>query len=241
MKTMNLTTALIAMSVLFVACEGPAGTDGRDGVDGSEGPAGQNGLDGTNGTNGTDGTNGTNGTDGTDGQDGEDGINGQDGRDGIDGVNGQDGRDGVDGIDGIDGQDGADGHDGHDGHSGSGPYGVNLEIVSIEGGTGAGGGFNIGDYPVVTFSVTDDDGVPYYLSELSNVYFNLSGPTTHPQVVIYYNQITDVRTASVDNYDGTYTYTFATPVPATFHTVPNDTTDLDEDWEIGRASCRERV
>ncbi len=243
MNSLSLTKGLIAMSILFVACEGANGTDGRDGVDGSEGPAGQNGVDGQNGTDGKDGADGKDGIDGQDGADGQNGVDGINGQDGVDGINGQDGTDGTngidgingqdgrDGVDGIDGQDGADGHDGKDGHNGStGPWGVNLSILSVEGGSGSAGQLEPGDYPIVTFSVEDDDGVEYDLADLSNVYFNVTGPTTHPQIVIYYNQITNVRTTSVDNYDGTYTYTFSTPIPSTFHAVPNDTTALDEDW-----------
>lgn len=103
----------------------------------------------------------------------------------------------------------------------------------MEGGTGAAGQFQAGDTPVVTFSVTDADGQPYRLDDLDNLSFQLAGPVEHYQIVVYYSDLTDTRTAAVYNGDGTYTYTFLTPIPSTYHTVPNDTTDLGEaegDW-----------
>lgn len=163
------------------------------------------------------------GADGADGADGVDGTNGADGSDGADGTNGADGTDGTDGTDGADGADGADAR------QGDAPWGVHLELLSIDGASGAGGAFQVGDIPEITYSVLDDDDAPYDLADLSNIYFNMTGPTTHPQIVEWYQDVNDVKTASVDNNDGTYTYAFINPIPATYHTVPNDTTDLGED------------
>lgn len=169
---------------------------------------------------------GCSGTPGVDGKNGADGTNGSDG---ADGTNGADGTDGINGTDGADGTDGTDGTDAIVPHMGEAPWGVNLEVVSVDGATGAGGAFQVGDIPEITYTVLDDDGVSYAPSDLSKIYFNMSGPTTHPQIVEWYQDITDVATASVDNNDGTYTYSFINPIPATYHAVPNDTTDLGED------------
>ncbi|MES2639467.1 MAG: hypothetical protein V4850_08275 [Myxococcota bacterium] len=160
----------------------------------------------------------------------EPGKNGEDGTKGADGTDGLDGSDGTDGTDGLDGTDGIDGRDGH---VGDGPWGVNLEIVEIAGATGGGGAFQVGDYPVITFGVTDDDGFEYDMAELSAVYFNLAGPTSHVQIVVYNSDLARVVDTAVYNYDGTWTYTFDLPIPAVYDAVPNDTPDLgvdDGDW-----------
>ena len=206
MRMIHSPIALLAASALLAlsgACSGSAGKNGASGTDG---------LDGTNGTNGTNGVDGAVGADGTDGSSGTDGT---------DGTNGTDGTDGVVGV------------DGRDGHRGEGPWGVNLSVVDIAGGTGPDGQFLVGDFPVVTFTVTDDDGLEYDLSELTGMYFNLSGPTSHYQIAIYYSDLSSVSTDAVYDYDGTWTYTFSEAIPATFHAPPNDTTDLgydDGDW-----------
>ncbi len=175
---------------------------------------------------------GCSGKPGANGADGSDGADGAPGVDGIDGTNGADGADGTDGVDGTNGTDGADGTNGTDAvvpHQGDGPWGITLTIVSVGGASGSGGAFQAGDVPEITYSVVDDDGVSYDPADLTNIYFNMAGPTTHPQIVEWYQDVTDVGTASVNNSDGTYTYSFIDPIPATYHAVPNDTTDLGED------------
>ncbi|MFZ5480899.1 MAG: multiheme c-type cytochrome [Myxococcota bacterium] len=163
------------------------------------------------------------GTNGEDGADGADGATGPAGADGADGVNGQNGADGQDGEDGDDGLDGRSGHDGE------GPWGMSLTFTEVTGGTGTGGAFQVGDYPVVTFSLADDNGVAYDMDELSGFYFILSGPTSNYQIVVDYDQLDSVRDHAVGNEDGTYTYTFTAPIPDTYQPVPNDTTELDVD------------
>lgn len=227
--------SLVGLTITLMACEGPAGPQGEKGDpgSGSEGPAGQDGADGTNGTDGTDGVDGQDGKDGLNGLDGADGADGQDGVDGQDGQDGLDGQPGVDGQDGQDGQDGMDGADGMDGHDGAAPWGMNLEVISFSGGTGPDGQFQVGDIPVITFSVTDDAGTPYDVGDLTGLNFQVAGPIDHYQIIEYYSDLSDTRTASVYNGDGTWTYTFLTAIPSTYHAVPNDTTDLgvdDGDW-----------
>lgn len=118
-------------------------------------------------------------------------------------------------------------------HTGEGPWGVHLELLSIEGGSGPDGQLQVGDVPVATFSVTDDDGAPYDLAELYGLAFQLAGPHDHYQIALWYGDLEDPRTASVYNDDGTWTYDFGVPVPSAYHAVPNDTPDLGDevgDW-----------
>lgn len=171
-------------------------------------------------------------TNGKNGVDGLDGAAGADGAPGDAGSNGSDGQDGT-GADGEDGEDGEDGLDGRSGHDGEGPWGMTLTFLEVSGGTGTDGAFLIGDYPVVTFSLTDDAGQSYDLDELSGMYFILSGPTSHYQIVIDYDGMDRVIDTASANTDGTWTYAFSAPVPATYAPVPNDSADLgldDGDW-----------
>ena len=78
-----------------------------EGPEGPVGPAGPTGPAGADGENGENGATGPTGADGEDGEDGEDGV------------------------------DGADGQDGWDAHQGDAPWGIDLEIVSVTGGTGS--------------------------------------------------------------------------------------------------------
>lgn len=164
---------------------------------------------------------------------GADGIDGIDGKKGKKGADGADGFDGNDGFDGQDGQDGVDGQDGFDAHFGESPWGLTLTIEDVTGGTGAGGALLAGNFPVITFSVYDDDGIPYDLAELDRVEFSLAGPSEHMQVVLDRNDLDDVETTSVYNGDGTWTYTSPVAIPATYAPPPNDTADIglvDGDW-----------
>lgn len=205
----------------LVACQGPPGEAGKNGFDGEDGAAGQNGAPGQDGQNGQNG------------QDGQDGLAGQDGAAGQDGLDGQNGQDGLDGQDGQDGQDGRDGVDGRDGHNGDAPWGLNLDVLSVTGGSGPGGAFQVGDQLTITFSILDDDDREYDLSELSGLSFQFSGPTTHYQNVIQYNELASPLTNAVYNYDGTWSYTTNLPIPAVYDTPLNNTADLgvdDGDW-----------
>lgn len=173
------------------------------------------------------------GADGKDGINGSNGANGESGAPGGNGLDGVNGVDGINGVDGVDGETGADGHDGRDGHDGEGPWGINLTLVSIDGGTGSAGAFQVGDFPSVTFTLTDDDGHEYDVSELTGFYFNVAGPTSHYANAILYSDLAKVADTAVYNFDGTWTYDFDIAFPATYHAVLNDTTDLgtdDGDW-----------
>jgi len=160
------------------------------------------------------------------GADGADGEHGADGAGGEDGEGGSDGEDG----DGEDGEDGGDGFDGFDGHSGEPPWGVRVEILSVEG--GGEGPLQIGDEVTLTFTVEDDMGVPYALESLSVVEVQLSGPTEHYQVVFDHSDY-DVREGAVWTGDA-WRYTWPDPIPATWPAQPNDTTDLGvDDGDMG--------
>lgn len=99
--------------------------------------------------------------------------------------------------------------------------GINISVLSIDGASGLDGTFQVGDTISMTFSVTKDDGSDWHLSEFSRGRTLVSGPTFNYQRII--PEKSDLATASVDNGDGTWTYTYATPIPATYLAPVNDT------------------
>lgn len=102
--------------------------------------------------------------------------------------------------------------------------GINIEVVSLSGGSGTGGAFNAGDTVAVTFNLTfdDDDAMP--ITELDSGSILVSGPTSNYQRVLQRQR--DLATAAVKNSDGTYTYTFTDPIPAVYDAPYNDTTSF---------------
>ncbi len=104
---------------------------------------------------------------------------------------------------------------------GEDPPGVNVAIVGLAGGTGPGGNLQVGDFLRVTFTVRKDDGSDWDLAEMSRGRALVSGPTFNYQRVL--PEVSDVLTASVRNADGSYTYSFATPIPAVYEPPYNDT------------------
>lgn len=133
----------------------------------------------------------------------------------------------------CDGDDGARGSDGPQGPPGSsGPLskvlgprddapGVHISIVSLSGGSGPGGNFLAGDRIRVHFTLTKDDGSPWNLSELELARILVSGPTFNYQRVIA--EQTNLLTTSTQNADGSFTYLFNPPIPATYLAPYNDT------------------
>ncbi|MFN0008675.1 MAG: multiheme c-type cytochrome [Planctomycetota bacterium] len=99
--------------------------------------------------------------------------------------------------------------------------GVEVVVLSIDGASGADGTFQVGDRVSVTFELRKDDGSLWELSEMTTARLMVSGPSFNYQRVL--PQVTDVAAASVDNGDGTYTYTFASPIPAVYAAPYNDT------------------
>ena len=117
-----------------------------------------------------------------------------------------------------------------------GPYedlpGVVLAITSVTGGTGASGTFQPGDRPSVTFTVERSDETPRLLEEMTSAWILLAGPTSGYQLVVPAR--IDVRTRSVKNLDGSYTYTFAAGdgIPAQFPAQLNDTAAFVQPGEL---------
>lgn len=189
---------LLGVMVLALSCDGPIG------------PEGAPGKDGTNGVNGVNGANGANGTDGTDG---------------TDGMNGDAGPAGPQGAQGDAGPQGLVGPNATTLTRWDNLPGVVLNITGVAGGTGTGGNLRAGDTMRVTFTVRRKDGRNVDLSELTSTAIYMSGPTNNYQRVIA--SLSDVKTRAVDNRDGTWTYTFAAPIPATYLAPLNDSPAFD--------------
>jgi OmcA/MtrC family decaheme c-type cytochrome len=80
--------------------------------------------------------------------------------------------------------------------------GVNFEIISVTD-TGP------GETPTVTYTITEDDGDPISLDDMDRVRFIVAGPTT--DFAEYWSEAGGLD--SVDNGDGTYSYSLETPIP----------------------------
>lgn len=104
------------------------------------------------------------------------------------------------------------------------PPGIIIDIVSVTGGSGAAGNFQVGNTVRVNFTLKKNDGSDWDISELGRGRGLVSGPTFNYQRVIVEQR--DLNTASVANSDGSYTYTFPDPIPATYLAPFNDTPDF---------------
>ncbi|MCA8941600.1 MAG: hypothetical protein KDB80_03490 [Planctomycetes bacterium] len=105
---------------------------------------------------------------------------------------------------------------------GATPPGLVIEIEAVEGGSVPGtGAFRPGDTLSVRFSVKQDDGQRIALDALDRGNIMISGPTFNYHRVV--ESISDLRDRAVKNSDGTYTYKFASPLPATYMAPLNDT------------------
>lgn len=105
--------------------------------------------------------------------------------------------------------------------------GLAITMVELDGGTGTGGNFLPGDTITVTFTLTDGAGERIPLDALSEAAALVSGPTTGFQRVIPLTA--DVIERAEWNVDGSYTYAFATPLPATYLAPYNDTAAFGAD------------
>jgi hypothetical protein len=103
---------------------------------------------------------------------------------------------------------------------GDSPPGLHVAIESVTGGTDANSTFRVGDRVTVKFTLTKDDGTPWMLSEMGTARLMVSGPSFNYQRVL--PEVSDVATASVENADGSFSYTFAAPIPATYAAPLND-------------------
>jgi OmcA/MtrC family decaheme c-type cytochrome len=102
--------------------------------------------------------------------------------------------------------------------------GVVIAITALAGASGEGGSFQVGDRVSVTFTIKKNNGSWWNIGEFASGRILLSGPSFNYQRVI--PEKTDLVTASVSNADGSYTYTFADPIPATYASPLNDTTSF---------------
>lgn len=109
--------------------------------------------------------------------------------------------------------------------------GIVLAITGVSGGTGPGGRFRPGDRLSVNFTVEKGDGSAWELDEFSSGRTLVSGPTFNYQRV--FAEVNDVVASAVAQADGSFTYTYATPIPATYIAPLNDTPTFGpEDGEL---------
>lgn len=104
---------------------------------------------------------------------------------------------------------------------GEDPPGINITILSVTGGTGPDDNFEAYDRVRVHFTLTKDNGSNWDIDQLDRGRGLVSGPTFNYQRVIA--EQSDLTSASVRNGDGSYTYTFADPIPDTYLPPYNDT------------------
>ncbi|HEX6882246.1 MAG TPA: hypothetical protein VF530_02635 [Planctomycetota bacterium] len=135
---------------------------------------------------------------------------------------------------GDDGDDGAQGPPGPPGsgsdtelEQGDDTPGITAALVSLSGGTAGNGGFRAGDVITVRFTVQKDAGTRWELAQLSAGRALVSGPSFNYQRVIA--EQNDVLARAVSQSDGSYTYTFAAPLPATYLAPLNDTPSFGTD------------
>jgi hypothetical protein len=138
-----------------------------------------------------------------------------------------------------DGDDGAQGPPGPSGDStteteleqGDDLPGLNVTVLSLSGGTAGGGNFGPGDVIRINYRLQKTDGSDWDIDELGSGRAIVSGPTFNYQRVML--EVTDLLTNSVEQADGSYSYTFATAIPATYAAPINDTPSFGpEDGEL---------
>ena len=110
--------------------------------------------------------------------------------------------------------------------------GIVVHIVSLAGGSGAGGNFQIGDTVSATFTVRTKAGAELPLTALDQAAIWIAGPTSGYQRVLPAGRdqlsLTDVKTRATRNGDGSYTYRFASALPATYGPPLFDTTKFTD-------------
>ncbi len=99
--------------------------------------------------------------------------------------------------------------------------GITLAISKVSGATGTGGAFAVGDKLTVHFTAKKADGTDWDITEFAFGRIMVSGPTFNYQRVIA--EQSDLATHSVKHGDGSYSYTFTSPIPATYLPPLNDT------------------
>ncbi|MBI5362457.1 MAG: hypothetical protein HZA53_04705, partial [Planctomycetes bacterium] len=102
--------------------------------------------------------------------------------------------------------------------------GIELAVLSLSGATGPGSRVRVGDTLAVRFTARKTDGTDWDIGEFDFASTLVSGPTFNYQRVVA--EQTDVAGAAVQNTDGSYTYTFAAPIPSTYLAPLNDSADF---------------
>lgn len=119
-------------------------------------------------------------------------------------------------------------------HVGEPPWGINMDIVEVRGGTGPGGNLQVGDRPTIIFRVYDDFGVGYIPRDLADLRIGLTGPSDHMTRLINPDRpaefLADVVAYNLrDGTDLAWKYSFPNPIPARYAPPPNDTPDIRVD------------
>lgn len=94
-------------------------------------------------------------------------------------------------------------------------------VLTVSGLGGSSSPFQVGDTIQVIFTCKKADGTSLPISELNSSAIYVSGPTFNYQRVI--PSISNWHTTAAQNADGSYTYTFPSPIPATYAAPYNDT------------------
>jgi OmcA/MtrC family decaheme c-type cytochrome len=113
--------------------------------------------------------------------------------------------------------------------------GLVVEVLGLSGGSGPNGNFRAGDKLRVTFKVSLKNGRPVPLAELNLIGMYAAGPSSNYNPILA--RVTDQAATSVANADGSWTYTFAAAIPATYLAPLNDSTafGLDDGELQGQA------
>jgi OmcA/MtrC family decaheme c-type cytochrome len=105
--------------------------------------------------------------------------------------------------------------------------GVNPEITSISGNAPGSSFFEPGETITVQYTLLKDDGEPWDVDEMATARILVSGPTFNYQRVIA--EQSDLASASTYLGNGVWSYTFSTPIPATYLPPYNDTAAFGAD------------
>lgn len=110
--------------------------------------------------------------------------------------------------------------------------GVVVNIISAGGASNGDGSFAPGDKISVTFKVTTKSGRILPLKDLDSADIWVAGPSSNYQHIIPSTRdalvLSDVATKSKLNDDGSYTYTFDSPIPTDYGVPINDTTKFTD-------------
>jgi len=105
--------------------------------------------------------------------------------------------------------------------------GVQLDVLTVNGGSGAGGSVQPGDAVWVTFELRDDAGAPLALGDFASGSIYVSGPTNDYQrvVVPQFDLLNEAYYAG----DATWVYAFVAPFPTVFAAPVNDSPSFGSD------------